>query len=341
MVHNVTADNYMTALAQSKLMTHENAPGFVACVEEMAQKAGITGPLHVELVPSNIVNATFRQTTKGQTIGFSEGLLHLFENTNLHVAPNAEVQAIIGHELSHMRHASAEYTPKVALMLLGAGLPLAGMGAMYLIDKTNEKLRENKDLHPDKPQAFWDAFHETWSDVQKAGFISAVSDFTSHVSPFTAKLLMGESPRQTEQKINASMIAQKPIERRPHDEMGWAQAAMNEAKYLAIGAAMTVPVLAANKSVSFAHEFRADKFSVALTGNKAMASALKKLATATEEAVNATAATPLEKNWAARVCKSTWEYVKEALYATHPPNSKRITAIEATNVADAVQHFRL
>ncbi len=319
--------NYMDALNHSIPLTQANAPGFLNAVHELSQKAG-TAPIHVEYVPSSMPGATFRNTNHGKTLGFSDGLFGLLGYDDLHAIPNGEVKAVVGHELSHARYRVSEGATRVALL---AGIPMAGMGAMYLIDKTNEKLRRNNQLHPDQPGAWWSAFQETLSDVQKNGIMATFSDFARHSSPGTAKLLGITAPANSTQENG----------KYAHQDMSWAEASMQEAKYLAVGAAMFVPALAAWHSASLMHEYRADKFAVALTGNKDMANALLKLEGAAGREMMAGAHTALEKGWVSRVMESISSYFKEAKEGAHPLTSKRVAAIDKINIAEAKQYFGL
>jgi len=319
--------NYMDALNHAIPMTQENASGFLHTVQEMAHAAGVPKPLHVEYVPSSMPNATFRNTQQGKALSFSDGLFGLFGHTDLHHVPNGELKAVIGHELSHARYRFQEAATRVTLL---AGIPMAGMGAMYLIDKTNDKLRKNGQLHPDKPQAWWDAFHEAWADIQKMGVTGAISDFTHRAIPGMASIT---TPQPSEQPNNT------PANNADNDP--WARGLLQESKYLAVGAAMLIPALAACHSTALLHEYRADKFAVALTGNKEMANALRRVEHYTEKALAEGAKTPMEKSWAGRVIKSIRDYFVEASEGAHPATRSRIEAIEKINIAEAKNYFGL
>lgn len=321
-------------------MTPENASGFINCVKHLADKAGIKSPLNIELVPSHIPNASFRCNGNIKTLSFSEGVCKLLGSENLHAHPSGEMQAVISHELCHVRHMLREAMPHIALI---GGLPLAGMGAMVLIDKTNEKLRERKALNLADPPSFWQAFNETLHDTHEKGIYHTIHEFSLRSSPLTAKLFSSQS-RHSPSVTAASLPQPDSTPRQARDiigDMSWDEAIMEEAKYLAVGAAMLLPALAACRHLSMANEFRADRFAVALTGHKDIASALQKMAAETEAIVSKNAATPLEKNWAKRISQSVWDYVREALLGTHPADSRRITAIKATDIAEAAKHFGL
>lgn len=347
MVYNSAAQNYMDALANGRLLTREQAPGFVDCVEDLARKAGITEKLHIELIPHNIPNAHFRFTSAGKTLSFSEGLCHTLENTDLRKLPNGKMQAVISHELSHARHSLGEMLPRVALL---AGIPLAAMGAMYLIDKTNQKLREHKEQG--SPESFWKAFNETLDETRQMGVGASIREFTIRSSPLSAKIMQPPNIGKPKQSRNASMSAMlaPPPVRQPkteedfkhiYEDMSWGQAIMEEAKYLAVGAAALVPALAAVRHLSQVNEFRADRFSVALTGSKDMAHALKAITAEAESILgNGSAKTPLEKSWIKRVMQSTWGYIRESFH-THPSTTSRVEAIEAANILESAKHFGL
>lgn len=117
------------------LLTQETAGGFLSGVEELAKRAEIPIPkvYILDKIPgfgnAGVLNAAAVWKDK---IIVTRPILELYGSSNLHGPMDQRLEAIIGHELSHCKHHTAEVAKRVAPLLL---LPAAAMVGMYLYDK--------------------------------------------------------------------------------------------------------------------------------------------------------------------------------------------------------------
>jgi len=99
------------------------APDLYELVGSLARRAGLPTPRHY-LLPGGVVNVVAVATKSGSAIGVTEPLLR-------HM-PADEVAAVIGHELSHIRHGDLPLN-MVAAGLAGAATALAEIGRFGVI----------------------------------------------------------------------------------------------------------------------------------------------------------------------------------------------------------------
>lgn len=299
---------------QAQVLHAGNAPGIVSCVEELARKGKTMTP-KVLLLPTPIANAAFHPLSG--TMWVTEGLLNLFGDKNLHMPPSRELKAVMAHEMGHVKFRYQQFGP---MILLVGGLPLAGMGAMYLINKTNEKLKESKELHPEKPKEFWNAFSAVTHEMKEQGAWNTYRDFMGHTSPSMAKMF-GDDPKMK--------------------EMSWGEAGAREAQMLAVQAAMLVPALAAARPLSLASEYQSDRFAVALTGNTDdFLSALKKLSGGMSTTLRQQARTPLERTWSERVVRGFQKILQNTIGA-HPEMGERMAVLKKLDPQALAHSFNL
>jgi Zn-dependent protease with chaperone function len=302
------------SLGQAQVLHHGNASGIVSCVEELAKKGKTITP-KLLLLPTSIANAAYHPVSG--TMWITEGLLKLFGDKNLHSAPSRELKAVMAHEMGHVKFRYQQFGP---MILLIGGLPLAGMGAMYLISKTNQKLKENKELHPEKPKEFWNAFSDVTHDMKEQGAWQTYKDFWSHTSPSIGKLISNDPKMK---------------------EMSWSEAGAREAQMLAVQAGMMVPALAAARPLSLASEYQADRFAVALTGNTDdFMSALKKLSGGMGTAVRQRAHTPLERSWSERIVQGFQKIMNNTI-AAHPEMGERMAVLSKLDPQAVARSFHL
>lgn len=306
---------FFEAIFNAKLLTHADAPGILRCVEELAKKAGTYTP-KVYLAPTDIPNAAFQPATGRFYV--TEGILDLMKSNDLHAPPSRELKAVLAHEMGHLKFRYSQFGPT---MLLLGGLPLVGMGTMYIIDKTNKKIKDSKISEDDHPKAFWNAFGEVCHDMRQQGIMKTMLDFSRFTSPASNK---------------AMGVPDKNIQ-----DMSWYEAVMQQAKYLAVQAACLVPALAAVRPIVLRNEFQSDRFAVALTGNKEdFLSALGMLSKGTMEGISKVAHTPLQKNWADRVKRAFINLIKDTIMA-HPPLAERVDVIKALDLQATIKSFHL
>lgn len=291
---------FYVAIAKAKTLGHAEAPGLLREVEGLCKQAGTTISA-VQLVPTKIVNAAFMPI--GRKLLITEGMLDLFGDRSLHLPPSAELKAVIGHELCHAKYSLSQRGPMLVML---AGIPLAGAVAMYLIDKTQDKLKSEPE---DSPKEFWPAFQEVWEETKKKGVGGALKDFYFYTTPFAAKALHTNHEAR---------------------HMTYHDAIMREAKYWVVNAAMLAPALAACRPFALKAEFDCDRFAVALTkDNKPLISAFEKLVA---QLKHSDKGSTLER-WLFGAIENT--------ISAHPPMKQRIHVLHHTDPRMAAASFGL
>lgn len=125
---------------QGERITASEAPGLMRTVREMAEKAGIDVPkLYMVSDKSfhNLPNAG--ATSRGNAILFNPALFKTFGVSHTGEI-GAEVRAIIGHEMSHLRHAHIETIARNGPMFLA---PLAAICGLHYY----EEAKRTQHLH--------------------------------------------------------------------------------------------------------------------------------------------------------------------------------------------------
>lgn len=162
-------EKFLTTDWKGTKLTAHNASGFVATVETLAKKAGMAKTPDVFLLP-NLPGYGANGITQAACIAHdkiivTESMLKLFESENLHSVPHPELQAILGHEMSHCKFGASEVRNGKWPLLI---LPAAAVTGMYIYNTLWKNHAQS--LPQERQEALNTYTSQLHAGIQKAGF---------------------------------------------------------------------------------------------------------------------------------------------------------------------------
>lgn len=132
--------SYFEALLKNikaRELTRAEAPHLIHALEELSEKAGVKPPrLHV--IDANMFAVPYGGALGRDHIIMNEKLLHAMDSTVSGV-PTQEMQAILAHELSHVKNSMRDILlPRASLLLA----PVAAVAGYYLYERSHKKTQE-------------------------------------------------------------------------------------------------------------------------------------------------------------------------------------------------------
>lgn len=116
------SDKQVLAHYNASPVDHNNAPELIEMVERLTQKAHMPMP-KVYIIPDQLPNAfATGRNANHAAVAVTEGLLNLMDNN--------EIEAVIAHELSHIKHADILIST-VAATIAGAIAMLISIGMFF------------------------------------------------------------------------------------------------------------------------------------------------------------------------------------------------------------------
>ena len=228
------------------LQDRTNASGLVETIEALSAKAGLPAPPRLYLTPHypsfyagpNAAGGGLPGGMGGFVV-LNEPLLKAFHYTPGTLPPPEPLQAVIAHELSHVKDGFTHAMNTRILPLLG--MPALAVGALYLYDKTlNRMQRAGKQAHnkDELSLALESASSEMLDELGVPG----------NVTP----------PAVQEQDGSYTFTPDETVKRNFVDR----------ARYLVAAAAGLGAGLMTTRHYSIAGEFRADRMAVKLMGGR-------------------------------------------------------------------------
>lgn len=122
---------------KARELTRAEAPHLVNALEELSAKAGVKAP-RLHLIDTNIFAVPFGGALGRDHIVINDKLLHALDSTVSGV-PTQEMQAVLAHELSHVKHSLRDIGLPRASFLLA---PVAAVAGYYLYERSHKKMQE-------------------------------------------------------------------------------------------------------------------------------------------------------------------------------------------------------
>lgn len=220
---------------KTTLLTEKKHPYFVRPINDMAKAIGIKGnPMLfiTDEIPG--IPVAYRKLPNAggnpilNAIIMNPPLLELTKS-NIHSAPTIELQGIVAHELSHIKHdlgsiLFTHFGPMIA--------PIAGVAGLWLYNRAKKR----KDLSPNNPPA-------------------------NEVKTFN-KVIIDEANQELKHIDTEAHEKDKW-----HVDPTWKKAAVQLGSYMGVAATSYAAAMIISRPLSLHREFEADRLAVELTGD--------------------------------------------------------------------------